>query len=359
MSDENRETRLSRRHFLKAGLLTGGVAMTAATLGRNNVTPEGGTHTEHGGGAARVVGSGSQKAPTQTQVTHGHGVDHGNVGDVDLDVFNPSDFLYQFDWGKESKLPNGKTLREWDVFAGDKEIEVAPGVMFPAWTFQAQVPGPTFRCNEGDLLRFNFLNGSAHAHTIHFHGIHPPNMDGIDPIVESGKQFVYEFEARPFGLHLYHCHVMPIKRHIHKGLYGAFIIDPPGERSAAREMVMVMNAFDTNFDGENEIYAVNTVAFHYERHPIQVKVGELIRIYLVNITEFDPINSLHLHAEMFRVYRTGTRLDVYEYTDTIMMCQGERHVLEFTPTYPGKYMFHAHQSEFAELGWSGFFEAVV
>ena len=26
---------------------------------------------------------------------------------------------------------------------------------------------------------------------------------------------------------------------------------------------MVMNAFDTNFDFGNEIYAVNTVGFHY------------------------------------------------------------------------------------------------
>jgi FtsP/CotA-like multicopper oxidase with cupredoxin domain len=24
--------------------------------------------------------------------------------------------------------------------------------------------------------------------------------------------------------------------------------------------------------------------------------------------------------------------------------------------YAGKYMFHAHQSEFTELGWMGFFE---
>jgi FtsP/CotA-like multicopper oxidase with cupredoxin domain len=148
-----------------------------------------------------------------------------------------------------------------------------------------------------------------------------------------------------------------LKRHIHKGLYGTFIIDPPGGRAPAKEMVMMMNAFDTNFDGENEIYAVNTVAFHYAKHPIQVKVGELIRIYLVNITEFDPINSLHLHAGMYKMFKTGTRLDHYDYTDTVMLCQGERAVLEFTLEYPGKYMFHAHQSELAELGWMGMFEA--
>jgi len=120
---------------------------------------------------------------------------------------------------------------------------------------------------------------------------------------------------------------------------------------------MVMNAFDTNFDGENEVYAVNTVAFHYANHPIQVKVGEPIRVYLVNMTEFDPVNSLHLHASMYRLYRTGTNLDHFEYTDNVIMGQGERHVLEFTLESPGRFMFHAHQSEFAELGWMGFFEA--
>jgi FtsP/CotA-like multicopper oxidase with cupredoxin domain len=136
-----------------------------------------------------------------------------------------------------------------------------------------------------------------------------------------------------------------------------FIVDPPGGRAPAREMVMMMNAFDTNFDGENEIYAVNTVAFHYARHPIQVKVGELIRVYLVNITEFDPINSFHLHAGMYKMFKTGTRLDYYEYTDNVLLGQGERAVLEFTLDYPGRYMFHAHQSELAELGWMGMFEA--
>ena len=42
-----------------------------------------------------------------------------------------------------------------------------------------------------------------------------------------------------------------------------------------------------------------------------------------------------------------------------MLCQGERAILETTFRYPGQFMFHAHQSEFAELGWMGLFEAVV
>jgi len=121
---------------------------------------------------------------------------------------------------------------------------------------------------------------------------------------------------------------------------------------------MMMNGFDTNFDGDNEIYAVNTVAHFHMAEPIRVRVGELLRIYLVNVTEFDPINSFHLHAVFFDVYRTGTRLETSEHTDTVMMCQGERAILETRFRYPGRFMFHAHQSEFAELGWMGFFEAV-
>src|SRR3546814_17860896 len=115
-------------------------------------------------------------------------------------------------------------------------------------------------------------------------------MDGVPGAgeVEPGGEFVYEFEALPFGCHLYHCHTVPLKRHIHKGLYGAFIVDPdparhPEHADVARsrllgtpenaewpEFGMVMNAFDTTFDEENEVYAVNTVAHAYSKTPIQL-----------------------------------------------------------------------------------------
>ena len=91
------------------------------------------------------------------------------------------------------------------------------------------------------------------------------------------------------------------------------------------------------------------------RHPIRVRVGEPIRVYLVNLLEFDLLNSFHLHAHFFQEYRTGTRLEPGNYTDTVMLCQGERSILEFDFRFPGQFMFHAHQTEFAELGWMGLF----
>jgi FtsP/CotA-like multicopper oxidase with cupredoxin domain len=93
------------------------------------------------------------------------------------------------------------------------------------------------------------------------------------------------------------------------------------------------------------------------QEPIRVTVGRRVRIYLVNVTEFDLVNSLHVHAVFFDVYRTGTSLAPGERTDTLMLCQGERAIVEATFRYPGDFMFHAHQSEFAELGWMGLFRA--
>lgn len=314
-----------------------------------------------------VAGNASQ---AQSDSGEGHeGAHHANnmqlVGEVDngANGFDPLEILVDFDYGKVSQLENGQILREYAFVAVDKEIEIAPGIFFPAWTYNGRVPGPTIRCTEGDRVRIHFVNAGSHPHTIHFHGIHPFEMDGVPGSgpgeIDPGETFIYEFDAEPFGCHLYHCHAIPLKRHIHKGLYGAFIVDPKEGRAPAREFVMVMNGFDTNFDGDNEIYAVNTVGHVYARRPIPLKVDELARIYLVNITEFDPINSFHLHAEFFNYYDHGTTLEpTLRTVDTIMQCQGQRGILEFRYRWPGQYMFHAHQSEFAELGWMGNFNVV-
>jgi FtsP/CotA-like multicopper oxidase with cupredoxin domain len=305
----------------------------------------------HAHGGAQALHGGGVAGPT---FRPGATVDHRANG------FDPTELLRDFDWGRTRRLASGRVLREWTLVAGDKEIEVAPGVRYPAWIYNGRVPGPTLRAREGDLLRVRFVNGSEHPHTIHFHGIHPSQMDGVPGVgaglVARGAETTYEFRAEPFGLHLYHCHAGPLAEHIARGLYGAFIVDPREGRADADELVMVMNGFNTNFDAQgNQVYAVNSIAFHYVNEPVTVERRSPVRIYLANLLEFDPINSLHIHANFFNYFPTGTRLEPSELTDTVVQGQGQRGILELEFPYVGDYMFHAHKTEFAELGWMGFF----
>jgi FtsP/CotA-like multicopper oxidase with cupredoxin domain len=357
--------RISRRK-----LLGGAAAAGAALPVLHELIPHRGLHHaldgasastgghQHGAGDPAAAGAAGMRS--HNDFAGGREVDHRANG------FDPSALVRDFDWGRTRRLASGRVLREWEIDAVDKEIEVAPGVKYAAWAYNGRVPGPTLRCREGERLRIRFGNGSSHPHTIHFHGIHPAFMDGMPGIgegiggglVQTGGSFTYEFDAEPFGMHLYHCHATPLAAHIAKGLYGAFIVDPKGGREDADELIMVMNAFDTNFDFGNEVYAVNSIGFHYAKHPIRVKRDELVRIYLMNIVEFDPINSFHVHANFFHYFPTGTSLEPVELTDTIAQVQGQRGILELRFPYRGRYMFHAHKTEFAELGWLGFFEVV-
>ncbi len=369
--------RLLEKSLDRRGLLSGGIVLAGGSAlgGLGGTTPV--NAGEHG--ASSVAATPDTSTSNQSDI--------GNmvtVGDVDASIngFDATALLTDWDVGVATKDADGRIIRTFKVDAIDKEIEIAPGVKFPAWTFNGRVPGPTLRAMEGERLRIEFRNLGSHPHSMHFHGIHSARMDGIPGtpgLIAPGEEFTYEFDAKPFGCHLYHCHALPLRRHIHKGMYGAFIVDPdpakyPGQAEVAKsrqlgsaenqewqELVMVMNGFDTNFDAENEFYAVNTIAHHYMKHPIRIERSRPVRIYLVNVTEFDLINSFHLHANFFDYYDHGTTLEPTSRTvDTIMQCQAQRGIIEFSfkDHEVGKYMFHAHQSEFAELGWMGLLDVV-
>ncbi len=126
-------------------------------------------------------------------MSHGQG-DMGMVGEVSASAtgIDPTAYLTSFNFShlpaadraryyRETALAGGGMLREYWITAIDREIEIAPGVRFPAWTYNGQVPGPTIRATEGDTVRIHFANAGSKPHTMHFHGYHPAGMDGSMP----------------------------------------------------------------------------------------------------------------------------------------------------------------------------------
>ena len=347
--------RLTRRKFFRAGVLGAAGAVGLAKFSpRVEAWMECLTDKLDGTfpiGKTSIVGS--QVIPVAYETTASSDP-HPPASNQSV-AMDPMKFLTTFDYGKETKLSDGRTRREYSIWAEDKELEVAEGIKYPAWVYNGFMPGPTLRATLGDRILIHFENRGTKPHTIHLHGIHPANMDGVFELVPQGRTFTYDFVAEPFGVFPFHCHMMPLRKHISRGLFGTLIVDPPSPRPPATEMIMVMHGLDVNFDMENDFYAVNGYANYYAEHPISIKVGEKVRIFLSNMTEFDLVNNFHLHANMFDFYPSGTSLEPAEITDTVNLCQGQRGIIEFSYKYPGMYMFHAHTSEFAELGWMGFF----
>src|SRR3972149_6607879 len=123
-------TKISRRDFMKFLFVGAAGTAGAALLKQPGASADGHQHTPS----------------SATPMPHGGGLP-GTVGEVDHEKngFNPTDILTDFDYGEVSTLPDGRTLREFKIISLNKNIEVIPGIEFPAWTYNGRVPGPTIR----------------------------------------------------------------------------------------------------------------------------------------------------------------------------------------------------------------------
>ncbi len=339
MADEG----VSRRDLLKKAGLGGAVFLGGSVLGRSIGSARAGTEPSYDGEDHSLVGDDVLDAI----YGHGHGPPIGiEASALDRHTVPP----------RADELPPG-AVREVEFGVEEKLIEIANEVFFEAWTYNGTVPGPIIRATEGDLIRLRLENRTGHPHSLHFHGAHRPEMDGWEP-VPAGGETVYEIEAGPAGVHPYHCHTAPLAEHVARGLYGMMIVDPPGGRSPAHEVALVLSGFSNGVIGENGVVAWNGIAGFYDQYPIKVPVGEPVRAYVVNMLEYEPIGSFHLHAEIFDVYPAGIGDLPAFHDDTIALAQGQRAMIEFTLPRYGRYMFHPHQHWLADRGAMGWFAAV-
>lgn len=96
--------------------------------------------------------------------------------------------------------------KEFELYIDIVTHELTPAMKVKTLAFNRQVPGPEIRVQEGDFVRVKFKNKTELNHTIHWHGMHVPwRMDGVPFVTQlpvmPQQEFVYEFEAKPYGAH--------------------------------------------------------------------------------------------------------------------------------------------------------------
>ena len=182
----------------------------------------------------------------------------------------------------------------------------------------------------------------------------------------------FRFVARVPGAFMYHCGTAPAALHISQGMYGAIIVDPVVPRPAARELVLVQSefylapardsaaprAFDWQrmLDLSPDFVVFNGAAGQYAAHPIQVKPGELLRLYVVNAGP-NRVSSFHVVGAIFeRVFADGLGAPLLG-LQTASVPVGGGMIFEVRLAEAGLYPFVSHSFADATKGAVGVLRA--
>lgn len=259
-------------------------------------------------------------------------------------------------------VPAG-AVKEFTVDVEQHVTQIAPDLApTEAWTYRVNGKGhpgtaasPPIVVNEGDRVRVDFVNGSTKAmgvtmpHSIDFHSAEvAPNKDYID--VAAGKHHVIDFVAKHPGVFMYHCATQPILMHTSAGMMGMMVVKPKGLAPADRELWMTQAEYYLGAPGKPadmqkmaaetpDALAFNGYANQYKAHPIDVKAGEHIRMYVLD-TGPSKWSAFHVIGTVFDT----TRIEGVTGHDsqTVNLAPSQGGWVDFTLDEPGNYPFVTH-----------------
>jgi FtsP/CotA-like multicopper oxidase with cupredoxin domain len=220
------------------------------------------------------------------------------------------------------------------------------------------IPAPLVRVETGTRVRVQVRN-LLDTTSIAVFGLHTRPGDGAPFDVAPGEVGIVEFDAGAVGTYLYWIREGPEPDPEAEGdqgeneqLAGAFIVDPVGGSPA--DEILVINIFSERVDetvsssGSVEGLAINGRSWPFTER-MMLTVGEELRWRVVNASNRE--HPMHLHGFFYQVLSRGTvTVDtVYGPADrrtvvTESMTPRTTMSMTWTPTRPGRWLFHCHLS---------------
>lgn len=263
--------------------------------------------------------------------------------------------------------------KEITIISKDATVPIAPNVTYAAWTFDGTIPGRTLRVVEGDEINFTLsIDPAARiGHSLDFHSAQTPpdvNYRTINP----GESLNWSFTPKYPGAFMYHCGTPPVLMHIGTGMYGAMVVDPKEGWAPAQEFIFVQSEFylkdgatgakEADYTkmlghGAPDYVAFNGYANQYVEMPIAVKVGEPIRVFVVNAGP-NIWSSFHVVGAIFdSVYLNANPKNHFVGMQSISIGPGDGACVEFTINEPGNYPAVNHAFGHAAQGAIAIFAA--
>jgi len=123
----------------------------------------------------------------------------------------------------------GRNIVEFNLTGESVELPIMGGKTYNAMTFNQQVPGPTLRVTQGDVVKMTLTipedEASGHGNDMHASQISALAFDSVMP----GETSQYCYIAESAGVFKYHCsgvHLFAMDQHVLSGMYGIAIVDP-------------------------------------------------------------------------------------------------------------------------------------
>ena len=125
---------------------------------------------------------------------------------------------------------SGRMVHNFDLTGESVELPIMGGNTYNAMTFSQQVPGPTLRVTQGDVVKMTLTiptdEITGHGNDMHAAQISAvPNYGAVMP----GESKTFCFIAESAGVFKYHCSgvdLVGMDQHVLSGMYGITIVDP-------------------------------------------------------------------------------------------------------------------------------------
>jgi len=144
-----------------------------------------------------------------------------------------------------SMVQQGRHVVLVNLTAQSVDLPIMGGGKYHAMTFNGQVPAPTVRVTQGDIIEMTLTVPSTeptpHGNDMHASQISAGNFGAVQP--GASKTFAYIAEVP--GTFKYHCsgvNVAAMDQHVLSGMYGLTIVDPlNGYKSLLVQKTAVVN----------------------------------------------------------------------------------------------------------------------
>ena len=124
---------------------------------------------------------------------------------------------------------SGRNVVEFNLTGESVTLPIMGGKTYNAMTFSEQVPGPTLRATQGDVIKMTLTipedEVTGHGNDMHASQMSASYFESVNP----GETSQYCYIAESAGIFKYHCSgvkLIGMDQHVLSGMYGIAIIDP-------------------------------------------------------------------------------------------------------------------------------------